>query len=211
MRISLGVVALLVSASVTPNAYADTLTNYTITFTGAWQGMTVPTSGSFTYDSTVPSFSNFDVTWDGTTFDLTNGANLMATNGVGAQPSCLDNAEGAQAAFLFLTSCPSSPGAGTFFLWSGTTPAPGYGVFQFLYDSANYGEEQFEGVSPQTPGMMSAVANGSFTVSPTTVTPEPGTLALLLLGVAFGLVMRKRFANGLAQEKGTIFLPAEKL
>jgi hypothetical protein len=193
MRTSLWVVALLFLAFVTPKAYADDITDYTITFTG---GPLLPTSGSFQYDSTVPSFSNFDVAWDGTTFDLTTAANLMATYGVGAQPSCLDSAKGAQAAFLFLTSCPSSPGSSTFFLWSGTTPAPAYGVFQFLYDSAYYGEEQFEAVSPETPGIMRAVATGSYSVSPTVVTPEPGTPALILLGIGFVLVMRKRIAQG---------------
>ena len=53
-----------------------TPTQYDIAFSG---GSPTPT-GSFLYDPTVPTFSDFIVTWNGLTFDLTGAANTPVFN-----------------------------------------------------------------------------------------------------------------------------------
>lgn len=50
---------------------------YNISFTGG----SGPMLGSFTYDSAVPTFSNFKVTWNGAEFDLTSPANSGPPSG----------------------------------------------------------------------------------------------------------------------------------
>jgi hypothetical protein len=56
-------------------AVADSISIYDISFFTS-NGTPVPDmTGSFTYDSTIPSFSDFTVTWDGALFDLTDAAN----------------------------------------------------------------------------------------------------------------------------------------
>jgi hypothetical protein len=66
-------------------ASADSLTSYTISFTGS---APIPTAGSFTWDSTVQEFAAFNVTWNGLVFylagdqqdeDETNGCGMPDT------------------------------------------------------------------------------------------------------------------------------------
>src|SRR5450432_1944692 len=52
-------------------------TTYTVNFTVS--SGNAPTAGSFTYDGS--TFSAFDVTWEGDTFDLTTSANSMFLQG----------------------------------------------------------------------------------------------------------------------------------
>ena len=64
--------------------------DYSITF--APDSGLAPASGSFTYDSAVPLFTNFQVVWNGFDFDLTSSANdplVYLTNAacLGAGPS----------------------------------------------------------------------------------------------------------------------------
>jgi len=82
---------------------ADTVTTYAITFSG---GGTIPTSGSFTYDSAVPQFSNFIVDWGGLSFDLTASANNPYVDG--GSPSCIGSSTHAAARLAILTTCNSA-------------------------------------------------------------------------------------------------------
>jgi hypothetical protein len=85
-----------------PNAQADTVTNYTINFTGS---SILPTSGSFTYDSAMPGLSNFIVVWDGFTFNLTSSANNPTV--VPPLPGCVPAGAGPAESFALLSGCAS--------------------------------------------------------------------------------------------------------
>ena len=161
---------------------ADTVTTYDITFTGVG---TLPTSGSFTYDSTVPQFSNFIVDWDGFTFNLTASANNP--NSFGGTPACIGSNTGAAAGFALLTDC---TGAGNM-AWE-AVQAVNMVDFEFLADQA--GCEAFGpceniddnyGIAPD-PTPESGAGSFSITAVPptTTVTPEPSGLLLFATGLA---------------------------
>ena len=94
-------------------AHADTITDYTISFTTA-DGLS-PVSGSFTYDSANPAFSNFFVTWDAVTFDLTAAANGPEIGGSG----CAGEAATAAFGFAILSHALSGCGVVTYG-WSAT-------------------------------------------------------------------------------------------
>jgi hypothetical protein len=96
--------ALLLSAALgSPFAQAAAI-QYDFTFTG--QGL-LP-SGSFTYDDTVPLFTSFVITWNGTVFDLTSQANNPYVKGP-PPPACLNGATGAAAAFIMISNgCPAN-------------------------------------------------------------------------------------------------------
>jgi len=68
--------ALVMACSFAPSSMAAT--TYDITFSTAYGP--APTSGSFTYDSTSHTFSNFDVVFGGATYDLTSAANTPSIN-----------------------------------------------------------------------------------------------------------------------------------
>src|SRR5262245_16018288 len=70
IRVSLALF-LLTSAGAAQAAPLD----YTITFTQTEGPGPTPTSGSFTYDDEATLFTNFFVSWNGVTFDLTPWAN----------------------------------------------------------------------------------------------------------------------------------------
>src|SRR5215471_9359283 len=72
------VIVLLLTAA----APASGATNYAINFTTS-SGSPAPLSGSFTYDSTTAVFTNFLVTWNGHTYDLTAAANHVTLGGSG--------------------------------------------------------------------------------------------------------------------------------
>jgi hypothetical protein len=116
MRKSLGIVPvlLLFAALIAPNAHADTVTDYTITFAlrGTMYGTINASSGAFTYDDTSSQFTRFTLLWDGILFDLTSGANAptIDTGGpFGPLPGCLTSTSGAAASLSLLTSCSTDP------------------------------------------------------------------------------------------------------
>jgi hypothetical protein len=76
MRKSLWVLPILFLALGAPRAHADVVT-YNIHFTcdPGVSSCLLPTSGTFTYDTTTPKFTNFQVTWDGISIDLASAAN----------------------------------------------------------------------------------------------------------------------------------------
>jgi len=161
---------------------ADVVTTYDITFTGTG---TLPTSASFTYDSTVPQFSNFIVDWDGFSFNLTSEANSPYTEG--AVP-CVGSNTGAALGFAMLTTC-NVPGNAQ---WQADYPA-GNAYFYLLAgtaaDCADVGPCDSITESLSTNSIEFAGGGGSFAVTavaaPPSV-PEPGTLPLSLSAMLIG-------------------------
>ncbi len=131
-RPRLWISAFLISVCGAPAAFAETITTYDITFSGT--GLN-PTAGSFTYDSTNPSFSDFTVTWDGILFNLTAAANAPSITA--PEPACLGGATGAAATFDLLSGDCDSPPADNDTLWSANQNE--YGAYEgFGFASYNY-------------------------------------------------------------------------
>jgi hypothetical protein len=150
-------------------------TTYNITFTTNPGGV-APTSGSFTYDSATSTFSDFFVSWNGIVFDLTDGANAPWTSG----GICGFQGTGAALSFALLSNpspstCPQTGWAG---LTQSGNPLADFGFF------SGGGQVDFLIIRNLTTSNGTAVfSNGSWSISPIGV-PEPGTLALLGLGLA---------------------------
>jgi hypothetical protein len=186
MRIKLLVIGLLLIAVSLPVRASSV--NYTISFTTS-AGSPGPTSGSFTYDSSTGTFSNFVVAWDGYSFDLTSSANSPFD----VHPSgCTGEASTGAFAFEILSktlTCPSAPE----YFWFGQPrvgPTQGF-VFEDEVSASAY--DQIGTFLPATGATDSA--EGSWTISAVT-TPEPSELLLLgsgLVGLMFA-GLKRRFA-----------------
>jgi len=165
------IVLLLVITSLP--VYADSV-NYTINFTTS-AGSPGPTSGSFTYDSSTGTFSNFVVVWDGYSFNLTSSANSTFLHASG----CTGEASTGAYSFELLSqtlTCPSAPA----YFWAGQ---PRVGPTQaFLFDAAVSGSayDQIGTYLPATGATDSA--EGSWKISAVTA-PEPSDLLLLGSGL----------------------------
>lgn len=184
-------VLLLFAAVSAPYAYADTLTDYTVNFT-LTAGSFLPTSGSFTYDSTNPSFSNFLVAWDGAIYDLTSSANSPVTNGT--FPPCIGGLTGAAASFALLSGQCTPPAAGFQTYWEGENN--GFTAFFQFITYANVGFEALEVFQLQqtVTGQAFGLGQGPWTLSASPV-PEPSTLVLLLTALlSVAIVARTRIA-----------------
>ena len=182
-RHAIGVIIPFLLAIGARPALADPLL-YTISFNLA-AGAPLPTSGSFYYDSSTSIFTNFDVVWDGNMYDLTAGAN--APNfpyAPGRIPPCTSGASGGLATFELLTTCQSAAQAD---LWFASDQGLGTPVFGFEAYYVGAAQVDFESEGNYTGG--TTLAYGSYSVE---ATPEPGSCALMLIGVC--LVMRKRIS-----------------
>ena len=124
-------------------------------------------TGSFVFDSTTSVFTSFTIDWDGVVYDFTSPANIV----------------GFATATQLGTWCAVAP--------EGSVCAPALpGSFSIPFDSLQPSSGTFTDPT--------AFAAGSFTFTETvTTTPEPGTIALMLLGVGMVFVMRKRVGRGL--------------
>lgn len=186
------VCVLLVSICVALPAYADTVTTYTINFTttASFSGTPSPT-GSFTYDSTNPLFSNFLVTWDGVTYDLTASANGPTLHGSGC------TGESATAGFGFgimsqaLTGC----GGPVSYGWQAANSTQNNENNFFVADqipSQSSSDVIANVINVPPPSATNDGAYGTFTITPQTpvsAAPEPSSLYLLGSSLfAFGML-----------------------
>ena len=197
MRKSLWIMLAVIFVAIgAPHAQADTMTNYTISFTGT--GI-LPTSGSFTYDSTTPGFSNFVVVWDGLTFDMTAGANSPGIIGP-TPPACLNGDSGAATSFQLLTNCGGPDTA-----WNSFNGGSETQEMMFITASTSSLCGLAEDCASITGGAVTnsvtplGATIGTFTVAEVVPTPEPSSLTLMLLAVGFVFVMRRRIAKKLLQ------------
>jgi sugar lactone lactonase YvrE len=145
-------VASVLSLVVGFTAYGQA-TQYTIAFKPS-AGSPVPT-GSFIYNpAALPAaFSNFQVMWDGLTFDFTSVANYPGAAQIFNHPVCADGLTGAAATFYLLTQCPQAE-------W-GANGGPSSSTFSFG-ESDTGGANMFDlGVKVTTPA-SAASAEGHF-------------------------------------------------
>jgi len=175
MRKSLWIiVAVLFVAIAAPNAHADSSTDGTITFTVSSGGPIA--TGSFVFDDTTDTLTSYTVTWDGVLFNLQP---LLSS-----VPVTLTELENSGTWCGVASS--ATPPDGCF--------GPGEMTLTTLsYLVANAGTGVYT--------INSAVAEGSYVVTATTVapTPEPSSVALMLAGIGLLLLMRKRIGRGLPQ------------
>jgi hypothetical protein len=143
-------------------------------------GSMVP-SGSFEWDPGIQTFSNFFVTWDGLTFDLTTSANNPTT-----QPGDCASGDPRFVTISMLAGvCDGSP-AGWSLQLSGTTGKV------FMYSQvAN--DVIIASTITVPPVSQLTTSLGTANITPGAPTPEPATLLMTVMAVAF--LARKRIAE----------------
>jgi hypothetical protein len=168
----------------TPIAHADSFTDYTISFTQSSGSDPFPI-GTIAFDTTTPSISA-TIQWEGFSFgfldsDLTAGLHSLiplACAGPNIAQKVLNLMDGCFGPMQWVANATST---GAAFVLS----IPGPLIDRFL-------DEQVVGIDFGT-----TLANdaGTLSITPTTATPEPGTVGLMLTGIGFLLAMRKRIAR----------------
>ena len=181
---------LFAAACTAPTAIASPI-SYTINFTTT-AGL-APTAGSFAFDAATNTFTNFVVTWDGLSFDVTGSANGPST--FGAVPSCTGGL-GSAAAFALLSGSCAPPPPGVSLGWQADNVTPTAQGFMFLVSHAS---TLIVPGQPSAPGPIdgqlfffgAVVADspnsgaGQWTITATAPTvPEPASFGLIALGLA---------------------------
>lgn len=175
-----------------------------IAFTAAGGGI-APTSGGFTYAPDpaspfypAPSFSNFMVTWNGITFDLTGSAN--GPESFGGDECNLFSSTGFGFAIMTqsVSGCKTTPT----YEWFATTGNPSFGQlpsFRFGVITSGGGDSQAGGASLEifsdptgTPVIPGASASGTWTVTSVTSVPEPPSGLLLATGLLALMGVRRK-------------------
>ena len=193
MRRLMGAIPFLLALGAVPAVATSAYYNIDFTLTS---GTTLPTSGSFYYDASTSTFTGFDVLWDGVTFDLTSQANSPQNFVIPTDPCYSGATNGAQVIFDELTTCASDANP-TYYtgppIWfASADPAPGSGpanLASFDFFTQPEGNNLI-GACPSAGCSDDNPSTGGFVA---VETPEPGTWALMLLGL--GLTMIKRMTS----------------
>jgi len=158
---------------------------YTIDFGGT----NAPTSGSFDYDSSTFTFTDFSVTWDSTVFNLTSSANDPII--VGTDP-CLGGATGGLASFKLLTSCTGSD-INTNTIWFGHLSPTEFQITDEFNAVTNWGC-----IETNTPGCITPYTVPGGLILGISQVPEPAYGSLVLVGIGLLLlIVQKRKAQAL--------------
>jgi hypothetical protein len=181
---------LVIAAFGVPAANASPIT-YTINFTLGGGG-TLPSAGSFAYDSGTHTFSAFSVTWEGIAFDLTGSANAPVTAG-----SPCGALTGGAASFALLSGACALDTVDWF---SHKLPSPEFAFTTFV-DPTNSILIWANAGSPTPPydtsggnWTLSAGGTGGGGGGGGSAVPEPTSLTLMVSGLFSGAVVaRKRF------------------
>jgi PEP-CTERM motif len=158
---------------------------YSINFSG---GPTLPSAGSFFYDSGTRQFSSFGVVWNGLNLDLTSSANSPVIDG-----ACASAAPDSEDYFNYLSG---SGCASTSWLVVGQQSLPPSDLFR-LGVLAPLGSAYAQTFGPGS-GTAGLLAGGSFTIRamPPGTVPEPTSLGLALVGIgALAWRLGKRSAS----------------
>lgn len=183
-KYSLVVAVVLVGLMVPGVVWADSV-NYTIIFTTT--AGPAPTSGSFTYDTTSNTFSDFIVQWGGQSYDVTDSANnpgVSVPTGTGCTGEASTGAYGFQLMNEMLTGCTI-----TSYQWSAYSSIL---MNFFEFTASDTTGVDVIGDPPAPIGVVEAY--GTWTIEPT---PEPATTQLLAAGL-LGLLAVARFTSRLA-------------
>lgn len=205
MRKSLWIIPLAFAAIGVPNARADTLLDYSITFTTNAVNIAAPV-GSFEYDNTTNQFTNFTVSWDGLIFDFTSAANNPSI--ISGGPGCSVAPTGPQTTYALMATCTPSNFP---VVWEATAQVGGGNPASSMSIAAGTPYVDYVTIGSQSSGfptIPAVAASGNVSAvsfTGTTITPEPGTGSLMLMGIGFVLVMviRNRIVRGRQTAPGT--------
>lgn len=161
-------------------------TTYDISFMETLEqfGGTAPSAGSFTYDGS--TFTNFTVTWEGLTFDLTAAANAPFIDGEG----CDSEASNPQFGFVLMSQAATNCASNSAYSWGGNDLPPSSGnqtAFFFTLQNGLSAQDTIQSGGQAGNTVDTQVqASGTWTI--TAETPEPASFGLVLLGtLAVGL------------------------
>lgn len=219
MRKSLWIITLVSAAIGTPNARADVTEDYTITFT-ATSGTLLPAPNPVTlvYDQSTNAFTTVPtIVYNTSSFNFLNstGPNDSLNNPLISSPSptCIGADTGVMASVDLLTTCQGT--AGVTLGWFGADDGAGDGELELYALQPCTGGKcsepsitliEFTGDCPgatKTSCVPTTDTSGSFSVSESAVTPEPGTAVLWLTGIGLMVLTRKRIAHLLRRDTGT--------
>jgi hypothetical protein len=170
-----------------PSAHADSVTDYTINFTQTSGPNPAPT-GTFVYDATTQTVSA-NVVWNGIDFAYSDATLIF---GIQAPiPAGCTSAAPGQEVFLLFTGC-----AGGLTWQAYTVDTPVFGEFSWAVLGTGYNETLQGSTAPAVFSLFPG-DTGTFSLSPAVATPEPSSVALMLIGLGLVFVMRKRIGQGL--------------
>jgi hypothetical protein len=152
---------------------------YEINFSGATP---LPTSGSFVYNPVTSTFSNFTVTWDGLTFDLTTPANTPTISV--AAPTCVGTGSGGSQTFAMLSgACDGVSNEATTWIAQDSSGISSFEIdTQLTISNPNGFVNDTLYIAADSSGQGSGGNPvGSFTI---TAVPEPSAAGLLMIGLA---------------------------
>jgi len=159
---------------------------YNISFSSV-TGSVLPSSGSFTYDASIPQFSNFHVEVEGADINLTATANSPVI----AAPCVVGDASTPRQGFAIVSGATACPAQQLWFLYSS-----GFELFSsvtpFTGDFGSLDLSEVIGSPSHVP--VSGLTGGFFTITSAATAPEPSTIPLVLIAFLLGLaaVYRRR-------------------